>query len=726
MSMLKKRADRIWFGITALIALGPSFIITNIMLNITFHFKEIFTQKRPFSWVALRPSFNLWLVYLLMFKIVWAICFGLYIKWHALYGDLRVGNKATSRFSSYKEIKHTYKSVPYFPTEEDEYGHIVKYKGDSGVLISRFEGIAYIDVSDLHVLWYGRTRSGKDESILLPEIELASRSEEQPHIVCTTTKYETIEKVKAEMISRGYRVECLNLVDPDKSFGFNPLSLAVEAYDQGDIDDAVELCKTFTHSQFHEPNAHEKVWQNGSRGLTNANILGLCEIIFKEPLLSDMKETISIYGIANMMIQLSGKTVGDDNSIQYKADKYFESLPLTSVARQQFSGVGLSGGQMRSSIMASTGLALLDFLTPKLNRMTRRTTFDFANLTQSGTPYFVMIVLPDYTDNNYTIATTWIEQCYFYLSRYATLHGDRLPKRVRFYLNEFGNLPAFKSIQSMLSVGAGRGMLFEMFLQADEQLTIKYGKDTADFIRDQVMNIGFIASSSLATRKKFSESLGKKEVTERTRSGNPWSFNKNVSEKTDSRPLLTPDELSRLLEGENVIMRSKRKSDQFEDAIPYPIFNTGPHRFMFAYQYLSDVFTRQPFDSLGLQYHGNQDWDESMLTRFVDMLDARIIEAPTEASVKLTQVHKERDDQMKQLEPYNDRYGAESDVATIEGLTDQTLTDETVYASPLYILISEAVVKDYPELMDELNQVVTESDLNSFIRRHINAFEDLV
>jgi len=173
-------------------------------------------------------------------------------------------------------------------------------------------------------------------------------------------------------------------------------------------------------------------------------------------------------------------------------------------------------------------------------------------------------------------------------------------------------------------------------------------------------------------------------------------------------------------------MRSKRKSDQFEDAIPYPIFNTGPHRFMFAYQYLSDVFTRQPFDSLGLQYHGNQDWDESMLTRFVDMLDARIIEAPTEASVKLTQVHKERDDQMKQLEPYNDRYGTESDVATIEGLTDQTLTDETVYASPLYILISEAVVKDYPELMDELNQVVTESDLNSFIRRHINAFEDLV
>lgn len=70
-----------------------------------------------------------------------------------------------------------------------------------------------------------------------------------------------------------------------------------------------------------------------------------------------------------------------------------------------------------------------------------------------------------------------------------------------------------------------------------------------------------------------------------------YSLGKNYTENLDKRRLLTSDELRRLKEGETVVVRVIKRSDNDRNSIvPNPIFNEGEHRMKYRYEYLGDTF----------------------------------------------------------------------------------------------------------------------------------------
>ncbi|MGX7092846.1 VirD4-like conjugal transfer protein, CD1115 family [Hutsoniella sourekii] len=744
-------------------------LISIVLVNVvSMSLTSLFNPIADYSTLGLLvPRFRLTLFYLIFYIILWLAAKRLSVTVKSQVGDLRVGNKGNSRFTTRSEIKRTYKEIEYTPNYINGL-HLDSYPGRSGSLIARSEDKAYIDTDDAHSVTIAPTRAGKGQTKVIPEIEIRSRSEERPHMIISSVKYELLELTATELEERGYKIEVLNLDDLDQSLGYNCLDLIKDSYSKGEIDEAVELCKTFSHPLYHNPNSKEPIWEESAMALVNALILALCHEFVNPELPEEEQhpEFVTMNAIVSMLIELSG-TYQLSSETRYMLDEYFNTLPLDNPARKEYSTVGVTSGQMRSSIFGTALAKLQKFAAPKVSNLMAESTFDFMELTQSEVPYAVFIVLPDYIETNYIIASTWIQQCYYVLSRFASQNNDRLNKRVWFCLDEFGNLPSFTNLNSMISVGAGRGMLFDFIVQDLIQFKIKYGADIARFVETQLMNIVFLKSTDPDTRKRISSMLGEEEVIQFTRSGHAWSLNKNVSEQVEKKPLLFPSELNQLQEGENVIIRAKRKTDPVNgeviDMTPYPILNDGKYRFRKAYQYLDKTFKHKDYQQLTYTRHGGEQWDEKQLTLFISTIRDRLKHSKQKEIAKQEQRYQletelaqlkeelESEDMIALRERYdldstpsvdvNDRrindYNPTNqtiDEATVEDTSEKQSIAEQAQSNHNRITeidklgltleeVKEIARKHIPELKDGLNKAKNDGQINELIKRYSSRIE---
>lgn len=837
-SLTRKDLKKVW----VILSVITGFILSIIVSFAVFQFENLGNilsgKSVPFSiGRALFSNVFSHVIFIVLSSVFW-LYFWTRFKFN--HQSLLEGHKGTSRWTTPKEIKEQYKEVPYKADVTKEvigknaYGEpIVKvtsvseFSGKAGVIISRDneQKKVYLDTGASHNTYIGRSRSGKTESAVIPNIDVASRSEEKPHLVISSTKYELLSATREQLEARGYEINVLNLIDLDRGFQYNPLGLVVDSYVNGDIDEAIELCKTFSYPLYHNKEAREPVWEESAMAAVNGVSLAQCYEFIQKPkqngqhVQSDM---VNLYGVGQMFVQL-GNPDGDGTT---DLDRYFISLSPSNPARMEYSTVQFAQGQMRSSIFASTQAKLRQFTAPAIAKLTAKTTFDFSKMTigyhkeitfirkadekfgenpinihvyhleteehiesftiqpddkhggiksdechilpiksndhilklrvhdnrkivvifgdgeekttivAKNKPQALFIVLPDFTATNYIIASTFIQQLYYYLSKYASkLPGDKLERRVFFHLDEFGNLPQFSNIMSMVSVGAGRGLLFSFYIQDDSQMKENYGETLAKFIRSQSMNIFFIHSSDEDTLEDFSELLGNKEVVTKSRSGDQFG-NKSQTETTESRPLMYPEELGRLKEGEIVVYRAGTRRDLKGDLIvPYPIHNDKNSRFLYRYEYLADQFeANKSIEELNLPFMPEIDL-EKYTTKFSERIHMLTpAEADTQKETeeeimqKLNKIDKETEKLEKQSEKIKSLPGAEllkefdfdeiyseEDALTLNEETDyvyrQRLLDryrplEEQLPTSVFIQLLEEIDKNYNHLSWEFDNAV--------------------
>ena len=275
----------------------PIILIGNLIgENIANAFNHL--QGIPTSMTFLNlvlPQLRFLIIYLLLSLVSWKIG----VTLHNQFGSLKVGNKGVASFSTEDDLKKAYKLVPYQP-EYDEKGFVIPYPGKAGSIVSRIGDQAVIDTDDAHSIVIARTRGGKTETKVLPDIEMAMRSQERPHIITSSVKHEVVERTMQEAIRRGYKPVVLNLIDMDYSMGYNCLELIKDAYRDGDIDEAVELCKTFSHPLYHNPNAKDPIWEDSAMSLVNALILAQCHEFINPQLSQQRPEYVTMNSLVTM------------------------------------------------------------------------------------------------------------------------------------------------------------------------------------------------------------------------------------------------------------------------------------------------------------------------------------------------------------------------------------------------------------------------------------------
>ena len=171
---------------------------------------------------------------------------------------------------------------------------------------------------------------------------------------------------------------------------------------------------------------------------------------------AENEEKINLYSIVRMINTLYATAIDKNNTA---LDLYFSSRDENDFARQTYSSIGAisNTGNTKGTIMSVFQQKTSIFLYDNIGKMMARNDLDFIDVGFGQKPVAVFIGLPDYDMSNHFIATIFINQLYFTLSKMATAMPTRRTSRdVAFLLDEFGNLPPLDNMESIVSVGLGR------------------------------------------------------------------------------------------------------------------------------------------------------------------------------------------------------------------------------------------------------------------------------
>lgn len=547
-------------------------------------------------------------VYFLVLLFVLIIYAKTVINIRSSFNEIEDGQKGTARFATRKEIHEQYRHIPIqdenyngsggVPIARgfiDKEGNIIDYKEDENKDMKSLgiKEVMYIDDSAVNNLIIGTTRSGKGETFVVPTIDIYSRAKNKPSMIINDPKGELIAMSKETLEKRGYDVLLLNLTDPMNSMSYNPLSLIIEAYKKGEMGEAQLLCQTLTYSIFNDPNAKDAFWQNTAMSLTNALILALCEeYLPKDRPAEHREDKITLYAVANMLSELGEVKMVGPNEV-YPIDEYFNSLPITSVARLQYATTQFAKSNTKGSILVSAMNKLSMFTFDKTARMTSMNSLDLKDIGfGEGKPKAIFMVTPDYDKSIHVLASIFVRQVYYVLAKNSTMSkSGKCDREVIFLLDEFGNMPPIEGMANIITVCLGRNIRFNLIIQAYNQLKTLYGDD-APTIEGNCGNQIYILTNDDETSEKFSKLIGEKTIVSQSRSGEIYSLSKSHSENLDARRLLKSDELRKLKEGEMVVVRVIKRSDadRKNKIVPNPIFNQGEYAMKYRYQYLYDTF----------------------------------------------------------------------------------------------------------------------------------------
>lgn len=602
------------FKCAAILILGTIMILNLIFESISFLLS--FLSGYPYFNIfgILNPIyiFKFLPIYFLVLLFVLIIYAKTVINIRSSFNEIEDGQKGTARFATREEIHQQYRNIPIkdesfsgkggIPIARgfiDKNGNAVDYKENEHtekyMKSLGIKEVMYIDDGAVNNLIIGTTRSGKGETFVVPTIDIYSRAENKASMIINDPKGELIAMSKDTLEKRGYDVLLLNLTDPINSMSYNPLNLIIEAYKKGDYGEAQLLCQTLTYSIFNDPNVKDTFWQNTAMSLTNALILALCEEYLPKGNPEEyQEEKITLYTVANMLSNLGKVKMIGPNEV-YPIDQYFDSLPIDSVARLQYSTTQFAKSSTKGSILVSTMNRLSMFTFEKTAKMTSINSLNFKDIGfGNGKPKAIFMVTPDYDKSIHVLASIFVRQVYYVLAKNSTMSkAGKCDREVVFLLDEFGNMPPIEGMSNIITVCLGRNIRFNLIIQAYNQLKQLYGDDSAT-IEGNCGNQIYILTNDDETAEKYSRLIGEKTIISHSRSGEVFSTSKSHSENLDSRRLLKSDELRKLKEGENIIVRVIKRSDiDNKKIVPNPIFNKGDYSMKYRYQYLFDTFSNK-------------------------------------------------------------------------------------------------------------------------------------
>lgn len=397
------------------------------------------------------------------------------------------------------------------------------------------EEIYYL-ADDVHSLTIGATRSGKSRCIVLQSIAYTALSAES--MVVNDPKGELAAYCTPYLKRLDYEVIRLDFKSPLKSSRYNFLQPVIDAVNRGDNAKAVDLVWDITSSLVPSDEKGERIWNDGQASVIAGAIMS---VVFDNKNQPQYQNLTNVYHfILNMC-----KTEGNDMLI----NKYIKEIPDSHPAKGLFGIAQIAPSRTRGSFFTAA-LTTLRLFTNK-NIYAQTSASDFVLADTGSRKRVIFIILPDEKITFYSLASLFVYQHYVALTEAADERGGRLKVRVNFLLDEFGNFTEIPAFSNLLTVGGGRGMRFNLFVQSISQIEHKYGREQTQTILDNCHAWIYLKTANVDTATQITKKLGQYTTSSYSKSS---SYNSsgassgNVSNSMNliARPLLTEDEILRI------------------------------------------------------------------------------------------------------------------------------------------------------------------------------------
>ncbi len=394
------------------------------------------------------------------------------------------------------------------------------------------EQIYYVE-DDIHTLCIGATRSGKSRTIVLQSICTLALAGES--IVLSDPKAELFQYTHKFLERLGYDVKVLDFKTPEKSNRYNLLQPIIDAVNRNDMEKAEMYTWDITNTLVGESKG-EKIWENGEKSIIAAAIL--CVVVDNKSRNEFQNLTNVYWFLAEMCKQIGNKM---------PLLEYVKKLPSDHPARPLLSISDVAPSKTRGSFYTSALTSLRLFVAKSIYSITNKSDFSLDEIGKKKQALF--IILPDEKTTFYPIASLIVSQMYELLVKQADGRGGRLEQRVNYILDEFGNFVTIPDFSNKLTVGGGRGIRFNLFLQSFEQLEEKYEKTVASTIKSNCQTWIYLQADNSETLKEISEKLGTYTTSSYQLSSSHQKFaapSSSHSISLTSRNLLNVDEVRRI------------------------------------------------------------------------------------------------------------------------------------------------------------------------------------
>ena len=389
----------------------------------------------------------------------------------------------------------------------------------------------YCCTEDTHTLTIGAVRSGKSRGVVLPSICTLALAGES--MVVLDAKSELYLYTYPFLERLGYEVIAIDFKNPKKSARFNFLQPVIDAVNEGDTALAATRARDISAMLVPEEDKMERIWLDGERATLTMAILAVVMDNVGHPEFQNLSNVREF--ITNMC------KIGNPNG-KLPIELFLSGKPADYPARKALGVSQIAPSKMRGSFYTSAAVCLDLFTDPYIHSMTGATDFDCYATGQRKRAVFIM--LPDHKSTYYPLASLFIYQQYQMLVDYSDKHGNRLPRRVNFLCDEFGNFTKINDFDKQFTVGPGRGIRFHLFLQDFHQLDERYGDKVGKIIRANAETWIYLQTDDLDTLRELSEKMGKYTVKSPSLSGSTGG-SMSASYNYTGRDLLTADEIKR-------------------------------------------------------------------------------------------------------------------------------------------------------------------------------------
>lgn len=479
------------------------------------------------------------------------------------------GQHGTAKFADKREIRKTYKQVPFTPklwrkqAESGETPTTVDGKSlPQGIIVGckgKAETIALVDDQDVHALMIGAAGVGKTAYFLYPNIEYACAS--GMSFISTDTKgdiYRNYGGIAQKYY--GYNISVLDLRNPTKSHGNNLLHLVNKYMDlyKKSVEEKKENISYKAKAEKYSKIIAKTIILNGMDGANfgqNAFFYDAAEGLLTSAILlvsefgeEGTRHIVSVFKIIQDLLAPS-KVKGQT---QFKL--LLNKLPPEHKARW-FAGSALNSGEQSMLSVMSTAMSRLNtFLDTELEQiLCFDTEIDAERFCNEKSAIF--IVMPEEDNSKYFMVSLILQQLYREILSVADENGGQLKNRVMMYLDEFGTLPKIESAEMMFSASRSRKVSIVPIIQSFAQLNKNYGAEGAEIIAD---NTQLTIFGGFAPNSKSAEVLSKAMGSRTVLSGSVSRGKNDPSQSLQmiERALMTPDELKSMPKGQFIVMKT--------------------------------------------------------------------------------------------------------------------------------------------------------------------------
>lgn len=410
----------------------------------------------------------------------------------------------------------------------------------------------------IHELYIGTTGSGKTTGCVEPQLRAITSLKNKSNLFITDPKGELYERNVKHLSDNGYKIFVLNFKDYERSDRWNPL---LDLYDlkqqilscgkgiiervgavdpnlnyaehpsnykdiyyeyKGKAYPSKEACESYVaaekemkevqlssdinqivHMIIKVQSKNDRTWEQGAQDL----LRGIIYCMLEEMEVPNTKFTRDMMTLSNIKhiylylrekVLIRGQRLNTLNFIKNKSEAtksyLYTALDNAESTMKSYCGVFDSSTQ--------------EWFQGHIFAMTTGNTINIDEL--GDTPFAIFLITRDYEKSDFVVAGLFVD--WVYKKILMQNEGSQNPRALHFILDEFGNIPEIKELESKISTARSRNIWFHLVVQSYKQINAVYTYERGGVIIDNCNSQIFLGSQNMESKELFAKQCGKHAI----------------------------------------------------------------------------------------------------------------------------------------------------------------------------------------------------------------------